>query len=315
MPQDWAGNPNLIFFYHCPDNAETRAAGHRIINPGDQHVWCPAPQASGSLAASLADALLFAGLADGRSLAILLHLGESYSLSAGEELPIGACSPASYGVVLAGCLTPTHPSREAEQTILRAGDVFGTHFAYDIVPGSYRAASPATLLVWPAQVLAQLLRERGGEAAAAKQKQFRRLLDRSRIFRNIPAARKNALCNFATYHTANAKDVFLSTETPSSSLFLSVAGGWKATQKNWPRPVSVPALGYPFFNEAQLFCSEDQARDLDLRVTPTTTRASCLEVKGSAIVDLASRFAGVKLELRSAINLRLGLGAGPGADG
>ena len=302
-PKDWAGNPNRIMYYHCPDNDVTRSFGHCVINPGDRHVMHASPQHSLEVPTTLKEALVFLSLDDTRWLNVLLHLGEVVTIPIGGSIAEVLGTEHKSGVLLSGVLqAPASGTLHGEDT-LRVGDVFGPLFAYGNQAAFWRVTSPTRIFVWSAETLEKCIEAQHSLVQASRQREHRPAVNRRRLFRSVNGASLNELC--AASRLCSVAD--LDTQAPQggagSNLYVVRSGGWVIWQQDWPQRVNVPSADFSFFNEARVLLGSLAP---PLQVSAITSTAECMSIPADMVRGLAARFADLKLDLQRAYEARRG---------
>lgn len=303
-PKDWQGNPNRVFYYHCPDDERLRSFGHPLAQAGETHALLEAPSVHPAVPGKLLRALAAISTNGSKWLSHLLFRGRMRQAVAGELLAdVGSRAP--FSLVINGTASALGPSGDVLQ-YLRPGEFFGV-IEFTVRDGRLRSAiraeTPLEIFELSESTLADFFRLSGAAAKVERLRTNRPILDSSALFRSLHIPERNTLAVAATIATFKKDDFILQQGEPGDDLFVLAEG----------IAIFEPAglSGIPLAaGDDDAFFGEIAALHPE-RPRTTTVRAKTqvvtLRIPGAEIRHLCETQMGVRAQLTRALELRGGI--------
>ena len=302
-PQDWQGNPNQLYYYHCPDNDRTRSFGHPVAAPGTSHTIFEAPHFHPSVPGRLLKALSFLPIEDPSTWASLLFLGRTRRAEAGALLSSSGETPdeQQFSVIVSGCATVRRDGEEAPCLTLKPGEFFG---AITVDEGAGRTAvrviaeTPMEIFDIPAPVFFDSLSAAGTAATFARAVHHRPMVDAAQIFRTLDQATRHALAAEAEPVVLKAGATVITQGQRGAGFFLLLQGRVTLTRNGRAVGTLSAADAENFFGELSAL---DGNRPSHLTVR-AKTRVRALRVSPDRARRVVERNRGVRYVLKLALD-------------
>lgn len=306
-PKDWAGNPNHVLYYHCPDNDNTRAHGHALAEPGKTYALIDASLMHPATPARLWHALRFLGPRDTGWFGALLFQGRSRTVPAGEILARkrdGTTDGRRFSVIISGQASVLN-DRDESITVLNPGELFGLMDLVDEAgphSATLRAETPMELFDLDAELFYHYVRRDGLNEILRRMWSHRPLIESAALFRRLDGALRNRIAALATEEHFATGNVIIEQGQTGDDFFLLVDG--KVEVQVGGTGVATIDASQPdnFFGEiSAVHPSRPRSATVRARSQVTTLR-----IRGDQIRDLFAGEMGVRYALALAIRSRGG---------
>lgn len=302
-PKDWAGNPNRVVYYHCPENDHTRSFGHQVAQPGELFSFIEARTIHPATPGRLLNALKTLELDDPAWFSAILFQGQSRRVNAGEVLlQEGGTFDQKFSLIVSGTAAITRGDNEVIAT-LRPGEFFGF---IELVDQGGRctatavAETPMELFEIRAPLLHDYVRAQGMQDTIQRIWSQRRMVESARVFRRLDLSVRNALAKLAQ-HEEHKKGSKIIEQGKADDDFFILLRGSVEVEANGKRLAEIHHTDEDnFFGEIAAFYP-NKRRNATVKAK---TAVELLRISGDDVRRLFQKEMGVRYALELTIRAR-----------